>query len=60
MTVAELIRRAVCKRDAVAAGKVVEFFRLRRGLTAQAIYELVDLRHPISRPRWEALLYEID
>lgn len=55
-TVRELLYKAVVERNSQAASKLVDHLRFRRGMGHEAIYQFVNLRHPVSRAEWDALL----
>ena len=59
MKIRDLIRQAVEKQDAAAAGQVAEFCRFKAGLNYRETFDLVHRRSPsISLAQWDALLYE--
>lgn len=55
MRMQNLIRRALIKRDPKAAAELAVLL-YGRGMDSESIYQFVNLRHPIDRANWEAML----
>lgn len=56
----EVIQQAVDRQDAALAGKVADTCRFRLGMTYDQTYEFVNTIAPITKPKWERLLYDCE
>lgn len=59
-TLGELIEKAIRTRNAHLAGLAADILRHKAGMNYEQSYQFVNRIQAISRPDWEALMYESD